>query len=153
MGRIDENLPLAGQLQGCKHLVLGNHDRPFGGNRSPEWNARYLRDGGFVALYHGAVELTLDDGSEGTLCHFPYTGGSGDGDRYTDQRPPDDGRWLLHGHVHEKWRQRGRMINVDVWAGAPVPESTVIDHIAAGTHDLGRLPWRADSLNRSLDDR
>jgi len=34
--------------------------------------------------------------------------------RYLDRRPFDDGRWLLHGHVHNAWHVRGRMINVGV---------------------------------------
>lgn len=143
MGQIDLNLPLAGQLNGRKHLVIGNHDRPFGRNRTEEWDARYRLDGGFVKLHHDRTTLTLGDGTEVTLCHFPYSGDSGDRDRYVSQRPPDDGGWLLHGHVHERWRQRGRMINVgvDAWAGRLVSEPTIIDLIAAGERDLPRLDW------------
>ena len=42
--------------------------------------------------------------------------------------------WLLHGHVHERWRQQGRMVNVgvDVWDLAPVPEE-VIAQLMDGT--------------------
>jgi len=34
---------------------------------------------------------------------------------------------LLHGHVHEKWRQQGRMVNVgvDVWDFTPVAEEVI----------------------------
>ncbi len=145
MGRIDESLPHAGQLVGRKHLVLGNHDRPFRDRTGNEdwWSERYLRDGGFGQLHPGVVDLKLVGGVEVRLCHFPYEGDSGDRDRYVEERPVDDGRWLLHGHVHEKWRQRGRMINVgvDAWAGQPVSEERIAHLISAGESDLDRLDW------------
>jgi len=77
------------------------------------------------------------------MSHFPYQGDSGDKDRYTDARPADFGYWLLHGHVHEKWRQRSQMINVgvDAWAGRPVHADTIAEMIAAGPADLGPKPW------------
>ena len=66
-------------------------------------------------------------------CHFPYEGDSHDHDRYPDHRPLDDGEWLLHGHVHQRWRVRGRMINVgvDVWDYAPVPEDELVALLTA----------------------
>lgn len=150
MGRIADTLPLVGDLPGRKHLVLGNHDRPFRG-RDPRpgeppadlWAERYLADGGFVQLHHGEVGLNLSGGNVARLCHFPYEGDSGDQERYADLRPVDDGSWLLHGHVHEKWRQRGRMINVgvDAWAGRPVAETEVVGLVDAGQADLPPLPW------------
>ncbi|MEZ5311315.1 MAG: metallophosphoesterase family protein [Microthrixaceae bacterium] len=144
MGRIEESLPHAGRLVGDKHLVLGNHDRPFSDlTRRDDWSERYLADGGFSELHHGQVDLELTDGTKVTLCHFPYRGDSRDRDRYVERRPIDDGRWLLHGHVHEKWRQRGRMINVgvDAWAGRPISEDQVIELIESGANDLDRLDW------------
>lgn len=154
MGRIDESLPLAGQLVGHKHLVLGNHDRPFRDRKGKEdwWSERYLRDGGFARLHRGVVDFELVGGVEVRLCHFPYEGDSGDRDRYAEERPVDDGRWLLHGHVHEKWRQRGRMINVgvDAWAGQPVSEQRIVQLIEAGESDLDRLAWSWPS--RDSDD-
>jgi calcineurin-like phosphoesterase family protein len=35
--------------------------------------------------------------------------------------------WLGHGHIHEKWRLRGRMINVgvDAWDFTPAAEEIV----------------------------
>lgn len=145
MGRIDESLPLAGQLAGRKHLVLGNHDRPFSDlRRRAKWTERYLIEGGFDEIHHGEVHLNLADETSVRVCHFPYEGDSGDHDRYLDHRPADDGRWLLHGHVHEKWRQRGRMINVgvDAWAGRPVAEEQLLHLVNAGEANLDRLDWR-----------
>ncbi len=65
----------------------------------------------------------------------PYEGDSGDEDRHLDWRPTDEGRVLLHGHVHSTWRRNGRMINVgvDVWDYEPVPEQTIIDLVAEAT--------------------
>lgn len=144
MGSIEESLAVAGQLVGNKHLVLGNHDRPFkSAAKSEKWSSRYLTLGGFEELHHGEVATVLSDGTAVRLCHFPYEGDSGDKDRYVEQRPADDGGWLLHGHVHTRWRQRGRMINlgIDAWAGLPVPETAVVELIAGGVRNLERLPW------------
>lgn len=73
-------------------------------------------------------------------CHFPYADNSGDVDRYGQHRLADRGGWLLHGHVHECWRQRGRMINVgmDVWDYAPVSADTIAALVEAGPADLDR---------------
>ncbi|MCB0978314.1 MAG: hypothetical protein KDB02_12735 [Acidimicrobiales bacterium] len=144
MGRIDESLPKAGLLLGRKHLVLGNHDRPFSDRKRRQmWVERYMDEGGFVELHDGEVDIVLLDGTPARMCHFPYTGDSGDHDRFVEERPHDDGRWLLHGHVHEKWRQRGRMINVgiDAWAGVPVSEDQILELIVAGEADLAPLAW------------
>jgi calcineurin-like phosphoesterase family protein len=68
-------------------------------------------------------------------CHFPYRGDSHDQDRYVEHRPVDEGAWLLHGHVHERWRVLDRMINVgvDVWDYRPVSEATLADLIRVGS--------------------
>ena len=111
-------------------------------DRRDHWVQRYLDVGGFVELHDGEVECTLADRTL-RLCHFPYEGDHGDEDRYPEHRPIDDGRWLLHGHVHEEWRQRGRMINVgvDAWAGQPVSEEQLAELIDAGERNLDRRAW------------
>jgi calcineurin-like phosphoesterase family protein len=56
------------------------------------------------------------------MCHHPYILiGPGD-DKYEKWRPKDDGRWLICGHVHEKWKVVDKMINVgvDQWNYKPV---------------------------------
>ena len=60
-------------------------------------------------------------------------------DKFAKWRPTDDGRWLLCGHVHEKWKIQGRMINVgvDVWDYKPVPV-TEIEKIINGQHTPNR---------------
>ncbi|HVC14706.1 MAG TPA: hypothetical protein VND62_07580 [Acidimicrobiales bacterium] len=64
---------------------------------------------------------------EALVCHLPYQGDSGETERFGRFRPVDEGMWLLHGHVHEKWRHQDRMINVgvDVWGFVPVAEETI----------------------------
>ncbi len=137
MGHIADSLQLVGHFHGTKHLVTGNHDRCFDADRKPGgkaavWEQRYL-DAGFATVHHGEVALTLELADDRELavraCHFPYSGDSGNEDRYVDRRPVDDGGWLLHGHVHERWRWHRRMINVgvDAWDYAPVPAATMAD--------------------------
>lgn len=141
MGRLDESLALAALLTGRKHLLVGNHDKPFRGRGSERYEAA-----GFE-LHHGQTSLTLPGDIAVLACHFPYRGDSGSYDRYHSHRPADEGQWLLHGHVHEKWRQRGRMINVgvDVWGGYPVTDAHLATFISAGEHAVRPLPWHIHS--------
>ncbi len=131
MGPIRQSLTLVAGLAGRKVLVAGNHDRCWSGYRARprahpgEWAAAY-RDAGFDEIHQGTVELTV--GGVGVLAgHFPYQGDSQPVDRYTEFRPHDDGRWILHGHVHDRWRTEGRQVNVgvDVWDYRPVAEATI----------------------------
>lgn len=141
MGRIADTLPLVGRLAGYKLLLAGNHDRCWSGNgpRAQEWTERYL-DAGFDEVHQGAINLAL--GSHEVLaCHFPYEGDTQAIDRYPEARPVDEGAWLLHGHVHEQWRQHHRMINVgcDAWDCRPVDEATLVALVDAGPRDLAPL--------------
>jgi calcineurin-like phosphoesterase family protein len=139
LGRISDTLPLVGLLNGTKILVAGNHDRCWAGHRkgSEAWTYRYLA-AGFSEVRQGAVDLSVG-GHHALACHFPYSGDSHDHDRYGEARPIDRGTWLLHGHVHERWRVRQRMINVgvDAWGQAPVSEAQLAALIAAGPADIG----------------
>lgn len=142
MGHIADTLPLVGRLAGRKHLVTGNHDRCWDGHghKADEWIERYL-DAGFDDIHQGAISMTVG-GHDVVGCHFPYRGDSHDFDRFPHARPLDTGAWLLHGHVHERWRQHGRMINVgcDAWDCRPVAEATLVSLIEAGPNDLAPLP-------------
>ena len=134
MGRITETLPLVAKLPGRKHLVPGNHDRCWPGHSCvrPEHVAIY-EDVGFTI--HPPMVRTELGGHEVLLCHLPVAGDSRDADRYGLHRPMlDADTWLLHGHVHEKWRVEGRQINVgvDVWDYRPVAESALLGLIAQG---------------------
>lgn len=130
----------AGQLE---TLTMGNHD--IGGGYGDEpWDPHpnYQR---LFAQVARTVGHTLPDGTFVHVAHMPYTGDSRDMERYPDDRPTDSGRWLIHGHVHEAWRQRGRMINVgvDAWNGYPVADWQIVEMIAAGEQNISPVPWTA----------
>jgi calcineurin-like phosphoesterase family protein len=148
MGHIAETLPLCARLNGTKILLCGNHDRPWVGykhhyrasatQQKADWVRRYKEEGGFSEIHDGSEPLfyPLLTGRPGeyidvVLSHFPYEGDHTADERYLDYRPKDEGRWLLHGHVHEAWKVRGRQINVgvDVWDYTPVSEEALADII------------------------
>jgi calcineurin-like phosphoesterase family protein len=134
MGQIAVSLPLARRLHGTKHLVAGNHDRCWEGHGArAEASMQMYRDAGFETI-RSTHDIELA-GRRVLLHHFPYEGDSHDDDRYVQWRPEDEGDWLFHGHVHTKWRQNGRMINVgvDVWDLAPVAQDTLLALVEAGT--------------------
>jgi calcineurin-like phosphoesterase family protein len=143
LGSIGRSLNAVKLLHGTLRLVAGNHDKPFrrDGAPRPVWEERYL-EAGFTEVLHGAVPFDLT-GTPVTLCHFPYVGDSRDTDRHETHRPVDDGGWLLHGHVHGRWLQRGRCIDVgvDAWGGRPVDVDTITALITAGPTDRGPLGW------------
>jgi calcineurin-like phosphoesterase family protein len=133
MGKIEESFALCAQMNGRKNLVCGNHDRPAMTSdleKRAKWAQRYKLEGGFSLVIPAELtqwELGLPSGQEVLLSHYPYSGDSQETERYLDRRPVDSGGWLLHGHVHEAWRQRGKMINVgvDVWNYSPVAATTL----------------------------
>jgi calcineurin-like phosphoesterase family protein len=128
LGKIADTLPLVSSLHGRKILVAGNHDRCWAGHgrRAVGWTARYL-DAGFDEIVQGSMRLEIG-GVTVVMCHFPYRGDSQDRDRYVEHRPVDKGGWLLHGHVHDRWAQQGRMINVgvDVTNFRPLDSDTMV---------------------------
>jgi calcineurin-like phosphoesterase family protein len=128
MGRIAASLEHVGRLHGHKLLVPGNHDRCWPGHGPAaveRWEPAY-RDAGFTIL-PPEVRTTIGD-VDVRCCHFPYEGDSHDVERYAAHRPHDDGSVLMHGHVHDRWRRRGRQINVgvDVWDQRPVAEAELV---------------------------
>lgn len=129
MGVREKTLPLVSRLNGHKILYPGNHDRCWygHGSRGIRREDEYLGVG-FEAIRQGPVPMSVA-GRSAILCHLPYQGDSQDEDRFDQFRPVDDGRWLIHGHVHSKWRQLGRMINVgvDVWDFKPVSEANLAE--------------------------
>ena len=143
MGKIAETLPRVRELNGRKHLVSGNHDRCWHGNgqHAADWVERYY-DAGFDTIEHDIIRLHLN-GHRVLACHFPYHGDSHDEERFIVHRPRDTGEWLLHGHVHDRWRQCGRMINVGVdgWGGRPVSQEELIELIDGGPSMQAPLPW------------
>lgn len=141
MGKIADSLANCARMNGVKNLICGNHDRPaMTGDpvKRGMWSRRYMDEGGFAAVLlfgadQPAMTLSSVDPSRHLLaCHYPYEGDHTSDERYADLRPQDTGEWLLHGHVHDAWKVRGRQINVgvDVWDFAPVAASRIIELIA-----------------------
>jgi len=144
MGRIAESLPLVGRLNGEIELLAGNHDRcaDMHGEKALAWREKYL-EAGFVAVHQGNIRVEVVDGLELPMSHFPYHGDSHEEDRYTELRPRDEGEWLVHGHVHDRWRVNGRQINVglDAWGGRLVTPQEILEIIEQGEIQLEKLEW------------
>lgn len=130
---------LLSRLHGHHRLVMGNHDpcHPCHGGKAVPWARRY-REAGFEEV-HERTWLDLPEPLGRTLlCHLPVGHGApGYDDRYKEWRPTEahlGDRPLLHGHVHEKWKARGRMLNVgvDVWGFQPVALDQVLSSWHAG---------------------
>jgi calcineurin-like phosphoesterase family protein len=117
-GNFEKHKEIFDQLNGTKHIVLGNHDR----------SATSLSKLGFEVVYGPAFDITIEvAGQTAKLSHYPYAPpatGSDEDVRYLSRRKTDDGGWLLHGHRHsdKASRVRGRMIDVGVeaWDYFPV---------------------------------
>ena len=133
MGHLDMNLSAhVSRLKGRKLLVPGNHDAcwaPRGGRRI----TAYLDLGGIARIVDTPKPVVLA-GQKVQISHFPYQLDPQYDTKFMQYRPDDKGRWLLHGHIHEKWRQSGRQINVgvDAWNFAPVSDETIAEVIRAG---------------------
>lgn len=128
------------RLMGTKYLVPGNHDFCHSyhkRSRNPDQRAKWIQkyvDNGWIIL---PEQTTLDIPGVATvnLCHHPYHLTHPADDKYKKWRPKDDGRWLLCGHVHEKWKVVDKMINigVDQWDFKPVSVEQ-IKEIICGTN-------------------
>lgn len=106
------------RMNGSKILIRGNHD-----DVKSEEKAKAL---GMLSV---SDSMTCAIGEEiFNMCHYPYEGDSTEVERFLERHIPDDGRWLLHGHVHREWQVRGRQINVgvDVWNWTPVSEAHIL---------------------------
>ena len=124
------------ELKGRKILIMGNHDYQ---NRAERW-----AEIGFDEVYKN---FTLEhNGFIFKMSHFPWKGANTDKRTYESQLERDDakGVFLLHGHVHNVWKQQGNMINVgvDVWGYKPV----LIDDIVklAEAYTESQYPWTVE---------
>lgn len=143
LGPIRESLQYIKRLNGTKFQIVGNHDRNFylakrsGGLEPYEWDDEYMAAG--FSDVKSNLHITLSNGMDVNLSHFPYDGDSHDGDRFTGARLPDDGRVLIHGHTHSTGNPVSRSkagtlqihVGVDAWGFRPVSEDEVIDLIQA----------------------
>ncbi len=111
--------PFLHWLNGTIHLVAGNHDQVWPGHRDAHkhqqlWLTKF-------ASVQAFARRNIN-GRQVLLSHFPYSGDHYPVERYGEYRLHDEGKWLLHGHVHDLWKVNGRQINVglDRWDLAPV---------------------------------
>ena len=127
---------------------MGNHDKCHPLNKRKAEGARdsYFQ-AGFKTLQ---LDSTLEIADQQVLLtHMPYSSDivlDGYDEQFQEYRPKNEGLWLLHGHVHEKWKTKNRMINVgvDVWEFRPVPMSSV-EEIVKSAALAGEYPERASS--------
>lgn len=133
-----EEKAILDQLNGTHFMIPGNHDRSRAsleriGFKLLTESGQYCKPWNLESYF----QITKDGGQNRDdipviLSHYPYhESDSGYDQRYIERRPKNDGNWLCHGHVHEKWRKRNKQINVgvDVWDFYPVHEQTIIDII------------------------
>lgn len=110
-----ETTKLVQRLNGYKILIRGNHDKG---------ESFYIR-AGFNAYYTSTPSNPLEF-EEFLISHYPYWETYDHDDRkhkFADRMLHKRGnRWLLCGHIHEKWKSKGHCINVgvDQWNFAPV---------------------------------
>ncbi len=128
------------KLNGHKNLILGNHDL----NRPVE----FWLDSGFEQVFklgygrtlsfplpagHGVVTDCSVKFPYFEMCHYPHVEAltAYDHREYLYAHAPHLKSWLLHGHVHDRWKFRDKMINVgvDVWDYKPVSLHEILQHI------------------------
>ena len=108
-------------LNGFKILIKGNHDKSK------------------ANLFHAVIDTAILRlaGRPVILSHYPYNNPQAADERYKDMRPIDKGHWLLHGHIHDLWKIKGKQINVgvDAWDFYPVSKDTLEKLILRGGRD------------------
>lgn len=117
---------LVKQLHGAKIMIPGNHDKCWHNKELSRWHEHYLR-AGFEAIEQ---EMRLDIADESVLLnHLPYRNEAVPEQKYFEERPVDNGGWLIHGHIHQHWKVVRKQINVsvDVWNFEPVRIDTIAE--------------------------
>lgn len=123
---VPEILP---RLNGNKILIAGNHDKCHAG--TSRWVEHYLAAGFDSVHNHMDMEMA---GENVLLHHFPYRNEADPNQKHFTHRPVDQGRWLIHGHVHDRWKVLKKQINVsvEVWDFLPVALETLEQLIKDG---------------------
>jgi len=126
---------MLGQLNGRHILVAGNHDPCSTVHSRWQREVRRYIEAGFTEVHQELVREVAGLGVV-QMNHFPLFEQSDEDThlRYTEHRPrvlAESARIQLCGHVHERWRVRGRSVNVgvDVWDYAPTTADMITRHI------------------------
>jgi calcineurin-like phosphoesterase family protein len=82
-------------------LIRGNHDS--GGT------VKAFLNRGYPVFTKTEMKIS---GKHTVVSHYPFND-----TRYPDRSPVNNGSFLMHGHVHDKWQINGRQLNVgwDAW--------------------------------------
>ncbi len=117
-------VPFASRLNGKKILIMGNHDvcHPTHKKKAVEGMEIYKQAGFKDIVLETTIEIA---GQNVILNHMPYLEEEPKPQyktRFQNYRPKRSDNWLIHGHVHEKWKTKDKMLNVgvDVWDFCPV---------------------------------
>lgn len=152
LGKLEDSLKCLDELRAAEVvLVPGNHDRwslayQHRGDQDSKrevFRQRYIRDSRFQVLTDsapsawtffqltGETEEYQDSWQKTLFSHYPYQGDSQVEDRIGELRASDQGAPIVHGHVHQEWRVRGRQFNVgvDVNNFEPVSEEELRDWV------------------------
>lgn len=136
---VPEVLP---RLNGEHSLVFGNHDIAHPANKKNKRNLAKIEAAQQRYRDYGFKEVVLEtklvvDGLTLLLHHMPYEADERHGQRYSDWRPKNEGLWLLHGHIHQLWKVKGKQINVGVdrWDYRPVSIDQIVALIASNPED------------------
>lgn len=118
--QLTENIKLLKQLNGKKHLIVGNHDK-----------LKKLPLDEFESVQE-RLPFSLFQNNDTLLCHYPFLNTPDEVDhaakngyeiRFLDRRPKNEGQILIHGHMHNNgYKVKGRAINMSVeqWDYYPV---------------------------------
>ncbi len=144
-------------LNGKKYLIPGNHD--FVHSKHPKsktvsnyekWKKEYEKHGWTVLPEQ--ILLEVEGYRKFLVCHLPYYRVELPSipDKYENWRPKWSGRFLIHGHMHEKGGKTSCSINVsvDVWKGYPASLKQVLEVVESEV-DLPPTKW-GQSLYDSL---
>ena len=136
MGHLERFAGSLMKLRGRKHLITGNHDDPWPGNRD---SFKYQRE--WLQIFESvqAYARKKVEGKAVMLSHFPYEMDHTDEPRCRQYRLRDMGEILLHGHTHSRQQEAGRQIHVglDAWGLAPVPMQVIQERVAQMSREGG----------------
>lgn len=144
----------AKRLNGKKHLIPGNHDLVHPSHRkskkssaaAAEWLKKYVENG-----FDSVLSIAWRTPEDLLMSHMPYkdvpdNDHEDTGERFAQYRLEDKGGFLLHGHLHGRYRKKGRLIDVgvDAWNFTPVSLEQLQEIIATGPDtNLPPLPMTA----------
>lgn len=129
------------RLNGKKILVTGNHD----GSLTNSMNC------GFDFVCEKLILKIANE--EVWVTHYPYAEPKWftimkklsfqKETRYLDRRLKNEGKWLLHGHTHSKYKLRKKEIHVgvDAWGYKPIHMNEIESIIRTGKLDHGKTDY------------